>query len=175
MSDEADEDVGEEGEDGAGKKTSGKKLVLFIALPVLILLGAGAGLFFSGMLDSLLGVEEEVVSEVDGAQTEEVFVPGVYFELDEMLVSLRSVGSKQKFLKIQLSLELESEADKAIVDAAGPRIVDNFQVFLRELRLEELEGSQGVYRIKEELLDRVNQAVHPVKIKDVLFKDMLIQ
>jgi len=139
------------------------------------MLGAGVGLYFSGMLDSLLGAEEEMAEGMTAEEIEQPFVPGIYVPLDEMLVSLRSTGAKQKFLKIQLSLELEAEEDRQIVDDAKPRIIDNFQIFLRELRIEELEGSQGVYRIKEELLDRVNQAVHPVKIKDVLFSDMLIQ
>ena len=175
MSDDAD-DIDDDGEGGGGGgKVSGKKLVLFIILPILILIGVGAGLLLSGMLDPLLGVKEEEV--VEEAPVEEVgpVEPGIYESMDEMLVTLRGTGSKQKFLKLQLSLELEAEEDRARLQNVMPRIIDNFQVFLRELRLEELEGSQGVYRIKEELIDRVNQAAAPVKIKDVLIKDMLIQ
>ncbi|MFX9073467.1 flagellar basal body-associated FliL family protein, partial [Acinetobacter baumannii] len=56
-----------------------------------------------------------------------------------------------------------------------PRIIDNFQVYLRELRLDDLKGSAGMYRLREELLLRVNMAAQPVKIKDVLFKEMLVQ
>lgn len=181
MSDEA-EDVDESDEDdegGGSGKVSGKKLVLFIALPILLLIGAGAGVFFSGVLDPLLGTEpeEEMVEEVPQEEGPEggLGEPGVFVDLDQILVTLRTSGSKQKFLKLQVTLELEKVEDEARIEAVKPRIIDNFQVFLRELRLEELEGSQGVYRIKEELLNRVNQAVHPLKIKDVLFKDMLIQ
>ncbi len=165
--------MGNDDEEGGANKTSGKKLVLFIIVPIFILLAVGAGLFFSGMLDSLLG--EEVTEEVAAEEITNLFVPSSYYELDEMLVSLRSAGAKQKFLKIQLSLELEDAGDIAVIEASVPRIIDSFQVFLRELHIEELEGSRGVYLIKEELLSRVNQAIHPVKIKDVLFKDMLIQ
>ena len=53
--------------------------------------------------------------------------------------------------------------------------LDHFQVFLRELRVDDLNGSAGIYRIKEELLRRVSIAVYPVEIRDVLFKEMLIQ
>jgi len=56
-----------------------------------------------------------------------------------------------------------------------PRIIDNFQVYLRELRLEDLRGSAGMYRLREELLTRVVAAAQPVRVKDVLFKEMLIQ
>jgi flagellar protein FliL len=56
-----------------------------------------------------------------------------------------------------------------------PRLIDSFQVYLRELRLEDLRGSAGIYRLREDLLARVNEAAKPVKIKDVLFKEMLVQ
>ena len=56
-----------------------------------------------------------------------------------------------------------------------PRIVDNFQVYLRELRLEDLRGSAGLYRLREELLSRVNIAAQPAQVNDVLFKEMLVQ
>ena len=56
-----------------------------------------------------------------------------------------------------------------------PRVIDHFQVYLRELRVDDLHGSAGVYRLKEELLRRVSAAAHPVEVRDVLFKDMLIQ
>ena len=55
------------------------------------------------------------------------------------------------------------------------RIVDNFQVYLRELRPEELSGTKGVVRLKEELLVRVNGAVDPIKVYDILFKEILVQ
>jgi len=56
-----------------------------------------------------------------------------------------------------------------------PRIIDNFQVYLRELRVGDLKGSAGIYRLREELLTRVNSAIAPSKVKGVLFKEMLVQ
>lgn len=172
----ADEDDGDDDVGGSKKKVSGKKLVLFILLPILVLAGAGAGVYMSGLLDPILGIggEEEQAAEEE-APPEEVAAPGHFVPLDEMTVTLRSAGSKARFLKLQLTLEMEKPEDEERVRAVMPRIIDNFQVFLRELRVEELEGSQGIYRIREELLTRVNQAANPVKVKDVLFTDMLIQ
>ncbi|MBP5856947.1 flagellar basal body-associated FliL family protein [Marivibrio halodurans] len=172
MADEDDEDI------GGGKKVSGKKLVLFILLPLLVLAGAGAGVYMSGLLDPILnpGASEEHVAEEEAPNEEEApSGPGVFVPLDEMTVTLRSAGSKARYLKLQLTLELEKAEDEERVRAVMPRIIDNFQVFLRELRVEEMEGSQGIYRIREELLTRVNQAANPVKVKEVLFTDMLIQ
>lgn len=172
MADENGDDMQEGYEAAPRKKVSGKKLVLFIALPIIVLIGAGVGVYFSGLLDPLLGGhKQEKVAEAKADSNE----PGDFYDLDEMLVTIRSTGTKQKYLKLQVSLELQSKEDEKRIEAVMPRIIDNFQVFLRELRVEELEGSEGIYRIKEELLTRVNAAAHPVKVKDVLLKNLVIQ
>lgn len=167
----------EEGEDGEGleggsKKPSRKKL-LMIALPIILLGGIGAGVWFSGLADSLLGKDKVVASAEEGL--EEAERGTVYFELPQMLVNLSSSGRRTSFLKIVVSLELTNESDKASLEEALPRIIDNFQVYLRELRVEDLRGSAGLYRLREELLFRVNAAVSPARVTDVLFKEMLVQ
>jgi flagellar FliL protein len=90
-------------------------------------------------------------------------------------VNLNSPGRRQSYLKIRVSLELSNPLDQPRIEQMMPRIVDNFQVYLRELRVEDLQGAAGVYRLREELLGRVNTAVKPVKVNDVLFKEMLVQ
>ena len=169
----ADDAAVEEAEDAP--KKSGKKLILFGAIGLVVLIGAGAGVYFSGLLG---GGEAETAAAAgaggaEGAGGQE----GVahYFDLDELVVTLGGAGRKSSFLKMRVSLELEGAADEARIKAVMPRIIDNFQIFLRELRIEELQGSQGLYRVKEELLARVNSAAHPTKIKDVLFREMLVQ
>ena len=178
MSDQAvSEDVGEELEVEARPKggMNGKKLILFIVLPILLLVIAGAGVYFSGLADSLLG-KEETEEHAEEEVVEEVPVgPAVFYDLPEMLVNLTSGGRRANFLKISVSLELQSEADLPQVEAVLPRIRDNFQVYLRELRIEDLQGSAGLQRLREELLLRVNAAARPAVIQDVLFKEMLVQ
>lgn len=178
MSEEAeestDDDVVGDGEDSGKAGFGGKKLVLFVVLPLLLIGLGGAGLYFSGLLDSILGVEQAEDAHEEPVVAEEE-LPGHYIDLDEMLVTLATQGRKQSFLKMRISLELGGPQDEARVTAVMPRIVDNFQVFLRELRVEELQGSQGIYRVKEELLGRVNAATHPAKVKDVLFREILVQ
>ena len=148
---------------------SGKTLVLFVILPILLVLGGAGGAYFAGLLDPLLGAKQEE-EEAALASGETVF-----YDLPEMLVNLSGSGRKSSYLKISLSLELEDPAAMVRVDQVLPRIVDNFQVYLRELRIEDLNGSAGLQRLREELLLRVNTAVQPVVVRDVLFKEMLIQ
>ncbi len=102
-------------------------------------------------------------------------MPAVFFDLPEMLVNLNSGSRKASYLKISVSLEIDNQDDVGDLERHLPRIVDNFQVYLRELRVEDLGGSAGLQRLREELLLRVNAAVRPVIVRDVLFKEMLVQ
>ena len=177
MSDEDEEDGdenedGEEGEGGGGGSFSFKKIGLFVGLPVLLLVGGGAAAFFFGLLDPLFGggePEEEHVEEV--IPHEEV----VFIDLPEMLINLNSTGNQVSFLKLSVSLEVKDPELALHIEELMPRVIDNFQVFLRELRVEDLTGSRGTFRIKEELLARVNAAVAPARIEDVLFREILVQ
>ncbi|MDR3514848.1 MAG: flagellar basal body-associated FliL family protein [Azospirillaceae bacterium] len=155
------------------KKFSGKKLVLFVVLPMLLLVGGGAAVMFSGILDAK--TDEASKKEEKKAEDATKAAPAVFFDLPDMLVNLNVTGRRPSFLKMQISLELARQEDVPAVQQVLPRIIDNFQVYLRELRLDDLKGSAGMYRLREELLMRVNGAVEPVKVKDVLFREMLVQ
>ncbi|TAH37572.1 MAG: flagellar basal body protein FliL [Alphaproteobacteria bacterium] len=174
-----DEKEKKEGEEGAaaegegGEKKSKKKLILFIVLPIVAILGAGAGLYFSGMLDSLLGKEAEHAEEAK--EEPKKIEDFVYFDLPEIVVNLSATGKKNTFMKISISLQVEKEEEKTELEKITPRIVDKFQVYLRGLQVEDLQGSAGIYRLREELLARVNVVTEPIKIHDVLFKEILVQ
>ncbi len=165
-----------EGTDGEAsaraRRLSGKKLVLFIALPILLIGLAGMGIYFSGLADSLIGAEE---NEGELLSQEEDEGPSVYYDIPEMLVNLNSSGRKTGYLKISVSVEVGSEEDVGKLQVVLPRIVDSFQVYLRELRVEDLSGSAGLQRLREELLIRVSNAASPTVVRDILFREMLIQ
>jgi flagellar FliL protein len=152
------------------KRLSGKKVMLF-ALPVVLILGALAFLYFSGILSSLT---HKASAEQPAAEKATVIS---YYDLPDMLVNLRSDGPRPSFLKISVSLETNHPEDKAVLDRVLPRVIDTFQVYLRELRVDQLQGSAGLLRLREELLARVNAALKPsnVHVNDVLFKEMLVQ
>ncbi len=163
---------GDDGEKSAtGRRIPGKKLVLFIVLPLLLIGAAGGGIYASGLLDSLLGIEERD----DELMAEEELGPSVYYEVPEMLVNLSTTGRRAGYLKISVSLGVGSKEDFPKLDAILPRIVDDFQVYLRELRVEDLNGSAGLQRLREELFMRVANAAAPTVVRDVLFREMLIQ
>ena len=86
-----------------------------------------------------------------------------------------SGDAPQHFLKMKVTLQItDAEAAKRL-DAELPRVLDSFQIFLRELRPEDVEGSAGVLRVKEELLRRINLAVQPAVVTDILFREVIVQ
>jgi flagellar FliL protein len=157
------------------KRLSGKKLVLFGIILVALLAAAGAFFMFGGV-DGIMHMVKG-----DSGASETAPAPGkgpiqvTYYDLPDILVNLRTDSARPTFLKLTVSLELERPEDRADVDRLLPRVIDTFQVYLRELRAEQLQGSAGLFRLREELLARVNAAVRPTRVNDVLFKEMLVQ
>ena len=174
---DVDDDLEDDGENGDESSESGgkKKLLILIGVALLIVVGGTAGAYFTGLMQPLI----DLIAGPGGEHTEEGgMVAGeeaVFYELEDILVNLNTGSRKGALLKIKVSLELEKEADRTRVEKLMPRIIDNFQVYLRELRVEDLKGSAGMYRLREELLTRVSAALAPVRVKDVLFKEMLVQ
>lgn len=173
---------GAESADAAGASAAGKskkKLFLIIGLVVLLLVGGGAGAFFAGVFGGEKPAAEAEHEGAEGAEhaeaPEDPLKPPVYYNVPDMIVNLQSERGRPVFLKISMSLEMRDELDVPALERVLPRVIDNFQVYLRELRVDELRGSAGMYRLREELLMRVNQAVAPIKVKDVLFREMLVQ
>lgn len=153
------------------KKLSGKKIVLMGAPVLLLLIGGVVFLLMSG------GKDEEVAGGahgVDGEMGAGLPQKAVFYELPSMLVNLNAKSGGARYLKLQVSIELTSENDIHVIEPLMPRVVDRFQVYLRELRVSELSGSAGMFHLKQELLRRINLAV-PVEVKDVLFTEMIIQ
>ena len=99
-----------------------------------------------------------------------------FLPIPDMIVNLSNDGSGQAhLLRLSVQLELANEQDKVLVESVLPRVKDQFQTYLRELRVEDLRGSKGIYRLQIELLSRVNTAAYPVKVRDVLFDEIIVQ
>lgn len=161
------------GEAKAGKGGKrGKKRLLLLAAPMLLAL-IGAGLWFSGVLPGLLGHGHDAPH--GAAHEEPAAAPPTYVELPEVVANLNGNPRRPSYIKIKPKIELAKPDDAARVQAAMPRVLDLFQTYLRETRPEELRGSAGTHRLREELIARANIAVAPARVVDILFTQMLVQ
>jgi flagellar FliL protein len=163
--------------DAPPTKKGGKKKLLLLAIP-LVLVGVVAGLWFGGILPPLLGMGPKPKAEMhpaDQPAAEAAVKAPVFVDVPELIANLNTQGKRQTFVKLKARIELAKADDQAAVTAAMPRILDLMQTYLREMRPEELRGSAGTWRLREELISRANIAVAPARVVDVLFTEMLIQ
>lgn len=164
--DEAEGEKGEAGVESEGKKfklrLSHKKLAI-LAVPLVLTLGVGG--YFAK--DFVMGMLPE--------SSEEEVGPKVYYNLPEMVVNLSSRDKRAQYLKLKVSLEAPNQIVLKALNPIMPRVLDMFQLYLRELRSSDLEGSAGIYRLKEELLRRINLELYPHRIDRVLFNQIIIQ
>ncbi|WP_374308415.1 flagellar basal body-associated FliL family protein [Dongia sp.] len=177
MAEKADD--GAEGATQSKKKMSGKKLVLFIVLPLLLLGGGGAAAYFllfkeEPKKEEAHGAEGEAAPEEEAAAEEDGHAPA-FVELPKMQANLIMTGKKQPFMVTTMVLEVGSPEEQKIVEEVQPRIENEIVTYLRSLRPEDVQGAAGLQRLREELLVRVKEAAKPAKVKDILFKEMLVQ
>ncbi|WP_441242890.1 flagellar basal body-associated protein FliL [Tardiphaga sp. 768_D3_N2_1] len=150
--------------DEAAAPKSKFKLIAIVA-GVLVLAAGGGGWFF------LKGHSKEEKKEAAPAAK-----PLAFIDVPEILVNLAGQpGERVQYLKAKIVLEVKEAPLVAQITPSMPRITDMFQVYLRELRTTDLNGSVGMFRLKEELTRRVNAAISPHHVNAVLFKEILIQ
>jgi flagellar FliL protein len=160
-----DEAEAPEGEAPPARRRISLKLLVIVGAAVALIGGGGAGGYFYFFSHKK---EEKVAAPAPK--------PATFFDMPDVIVNLANTGTdRTQYLKIKIVLELPDAAMVQQIQPMLPRVMDTFQVFLRELRPTDLEGSAGTYRLKEELTRRVNTAVAPGRITAVLFKEMLVQ
>jgi len=159
-------DAGAEG--GEGEAAGGKKKLFIMigagALVIVVLGGAAAFFMFSSKAKA-----PDVAGHAEPAKTV------MYVDLPDMTVNLSAVDGRPAYLKVKVALEVSNKETVDKITPVLPRVLDAFQVYLRELRASDLDGSAGLYRVKEELQRRINTAIAPSHVDAVLFKEILVQ
>jgi|TARA_R100000935_G_scaffold58519_1_gene96030 flagellar FliL protein len=185
-----------DGEGAPAKKKPPLKLLIIAGVGALVVLGGGgAGAFM--LLKPKPAAEGEAHAEADkkaekgkeekgkgkgkegeAPESPAVIRPGpdgvVFYTMPDIVVNMQTPEGKATFLKLRLTLELPDEEVAGELDPNLPRLQDMFQTFLRELRPEDLSGSQGSYQLRMEILRRVNLVISPAKVNAVLIEEMLI-
>jgi len=172
---DVEEDDNPEGEAEQPESKSKFKLKLKLKMPPLkwMIIG-GAGLFV------LLGGGGGAYYFFKGSNHEKEAhaapKPATFVDLPDVLVNLSTTGGdRAQYLKVKIVLELPDAQLVPQIQPLMPRVMDAFQTYLRELRPTDLDGSAGLYRLKEELTRRVNAAVAPNRVTAVLFKEIVVQ
>ena len=164
---DVDDDLAEEVDAAPKKRGISRRLLIIGVAGLIVLLAAGAGLYFF-----VFAGHAATESKPTVAAAPDSFI----FSLPTMTVNLNDDGAPgDQFLKLTVALEVANETVMKDIQPRMPKVVDAFQVYLRELRKSDLEGSAGIYRLKEELRRRINVAIFPAQVESVLFKELLVQ
>ena len=141
------------------------KLIVAVGAVLLILVTGGSIWFF-------------LFRHHDGEQLAEAPPPKPpsFVDIPDMLVNLVGApGERVQYLKVKVVLEVKEEPQVEKIKPALPRVTDLFQTYMRERRPSDLNGSAGLFRLKEELTKRVNAVISPDHVNAVLFKEVVIQ
>jgi flagellar protein FliL len=167
---QADAEVEDKPEEEADQSAAKSKKKL--PLKLIIIAAAGLVVLGGGGTAGFMYFHHSNQAETKKAEAK----PAIFVDLPDVLVNLsNSGGDRTQYLKVKIVLEVP---DAKVVDQIKPlmpRVMDAFQTYLRELRPTDLDGSAGLYRLKEELTRRVNTAVSPNHITAVLFKEIVVQ
>ena len=155
----------------ASAKGGKKARLLLLGVPVMLLCG-GVGLWFSGLVPGMQPAGPGGWSAGPRPQAPRV---AMLVQMPEITANLNASGRRATFIKMRSQIEVLGKDDAAALTSALPRLVDLFTVYLREMRPEELRGSAGTHRLREELIARANIAAHPARVTDVLFQEILMQ
>jgi flagellar FliL protein len=148
-------------------KNGRRRLIIIGGAALLAILVIGGALYF------FMGIGKS--AEVKPVAATVAAPSSFIFNLPEMTVNLNTDGNGQSFMKLTVALEVANQEMMTQIQPRMAKVVDAFQVYLRELRPSDLEGSAGIYRLKEELLRRVNMAIAPAQVDSILFKELLVQ
>lgn len=157
------------------EKKGGKKKLLIFLLIFLIIAGAGG---FAAYKFLLSGKQEEnseekkaeqVVKEVNAVEQ-----LGIMYDLGTFVVNLADKDA-DRYLKITIVLELESDMVRMEVEKRLPQIKDAITTLLLTKTSDEIKTAEGMELLKEEIIKRVNAILPLGGVKNVYFTEFVIQ
>lgn len=154
------------------KEVNKKKILLFL-LPGLIAIGIAVGLYhtFDSSFNDSKGVPYGVLEQTEEEKKQSI----IFYDLPEITAPIRNMQGENDIVSIKLGIELSNPEDVKKIEVLLPRIYDIILAHTRELRTEEVTGSEGLYWLKQELLYRLKLAAAPIKIENINIKNFDIQ
>jgi flagellar FliL protein len=97
-----------------------------------------------------------------------------YYAFPTVLSDIQGADGHPGQIKVDMTFELANADIADNINDNMPRVKDMLQTFLRELRPEDLNGSEGTFRLREELMRRVNLIIAPEKINTINLTGIVI-
>lgn len=156
-----------------------KKLIIFVTLPLMLIVGAGMGAVMFGLIPGFdpLGKRRAAMGGGEMAPKQEPYLneapppfaesspDAVVFQLEEFVINLQTERRYPVFMLLSLALELRDPAAQARVATLEPRIRDAVIIYASSFSQEDLNGFDGINKIRDGLW---------VRLRDIIQKEDLL-
>ena len=146
-----------------------KKKLLLIVVPIVAAIGVFGFYYTSSQSQQATSTSNYSIihhPSEDGKGTDSYTI---FYDLPEVSIKLHNTSNKEQIAKIKLSIELSKIEDITTIETITSKLTDAIIAHTIELTPEEIDNSEGLYWLKEELLYRMNLIASPVKISNLNF------
>lgn len=171
----------EDGDMAVDKKPKGNMvLIIVVVLLVVLLIGGGAAAFL------LLGSHDEAAvatttqqdvktdKKKSNKKSTDHLVIGPMYPMTQFVVNLLS-ESGNRFLKVAIDLELSDPKLQPEMDHKKSLVRDIIIRTFSSKTFEEISTLKGKDKLKEEVLDKINENLSDGYVKNIYFTDFVVQ
>lgn len=162
----------------AAKGGGGKILPILLGLNTVLL---GGVLFFAmkkpapaAATASAAAPETDPKVDENGKPLPPSDQPGPPLRLENFIIQLRTADT-ERYVRVAFDLELRTEADKEVVTPRLAIIRDAVIRYFSDRTLDELRGSEGMDRVKTDMMKKLDEIVPGKRIKNIYLVDFIVQ
>jgi flagellar FliL protein len=161
------------------KKNSTMTILIIVFVLITLVGGAGAGYFFlvKGKEKEGEAKEEpktEAKAEAPAAGREDAKMIGTMVRLDPFIVNLNEVDAS-RYLKVSIELEVTGEEAVQELEKRSPQIRDITVGVLSSKSFADIQGADGKFRLKEELMFAINKVLVSGQVTHIFFTQFVVQ
>jgi flagellar protein FliL len=163
-------------EEAAEEEGSGGGGIMKLVLPVVaLIIGVGGGYFMgSSMTESSINEAAQLEPVEEAVNKDPNAMVGEMFKLAPFVVNLNEPRGN-RYLKTTIQLEMDSEALLAELERRSAQLQDIILSLLTSKSSTELQALEGKFRLREELLSRINALLVNGVVTRVYFTEFVIQ
>jgi flagellar FliL protein len=152
------------------RRLSIKRLVLFVFMPLVLLIGAAVGVMTSGLLKGDKPDEPPPPPKVDLTK-----LPGGYVDVPDLIINMRGADGSARLLIMQVTMHLELADNRPLVQAELPKVQSALILFLRKQDPDALYTASSVETLRQQMEKLASEAIKPQKLTGLTIGRMQIR
>ncbi|MCJ7601649.1 MAG: flagellar basal body-associated FliL family protein [Desulfobulbaceae bacterium] len=99
---------------------------------------------------------------------------GELLELEPFIVNLADPGTK-RYMKLKLAIELDSKELLTKAKQLTPKFRDQVILILTKLSVDDVMTPESKMKLRDELVEKINDIFQPAKISNLYFTELVVQ